>query len=83
MQQANVFAMQTILAVKGGKKGSYELVWFHTAQGGGGVATPEGVQKSCRHVTSGHGLTFTVVFDQWFDLMILEVLSKRKNSMNL
>jgi len=33
------------------------------AQGSGGVTTPEGVQKTCRYVTSGHGLAGMVVLE--------------------
>jgi len=31
------------------------------AQGSGGVTIPGGVQKTCRYVTSGHGLAGMVV----------------------
>jgi len=35
--------------------------WEQAAQGGGGVTIPGGVQKKCRHGTSGHGLVGMVV----------------------
>jgi len=35
--------------------------WEQAAQGSGGVTIPEGVQKTCRCGTSGHGLAGMVV----------------------
>jgi len=47
------------------------------AQGSGGVTIPEGVQKTHRYGTSGHGLVGMVVLGGWLDLMILEVFSNQ------
>ena len=49
------------------------------AQGSGGVPIPEGVEKTWRCGTSGHGLAGMGVSGWWLDLMILEVLQVFSN----
>ena len=49
----------------------------------GGVTIPGGVQKTCRHGTSGHGLAGMVVTGWRLNLMILEVFSNLSDSVIL